>query len=176
MKQPVSSSNLERSSLQAMTVREVAAQKEIAVRNEKRMTVREVALQLSCNPETVRGHIRELFPGLMRNGKTTYLDEKQVTIILEKMKMPVSSGTVANLQSQIAGTETALSPALKLEMLYRQIDEIKTAEITRLNAELSATTRLLDARTAGLATIQRIAEAGGLITSDRDDIEATYRR
>jgi predicted transcriptional regulator len=102
------------------------------------MTVREVAEQLGCNPETVKGHIRELFPGLMQNGKMTLLDEKRVAIILEKMKQPVSSGTAANLQSQIAGTETALTPALKLEMLYRQIDEIKTAEIARLKQDREA--------------------------------------
>jgi hypothetical protein len=140
------------------------------------MSVREVADTLGCNPETVKAHIRQLFPGLMQNGKTTLLDEKQVTIILEKMKLPVASGTLANLQSEIAGTETALSPALKLEMLYRQIDEIKSAEIERLNADLSATRQLLDWRTAGLEAVQRIAEAGGLLMSDRDDIEATYRR
>jgi hypothetical protein len=103
--------------------------------NEKYMTIREFARQLNCNPETVKGHIRGLFPDLMQNGKTTWLDNKQQTIILEKMKQPVSSGTVANLQSQIVGTETALTPALKLEILYRQIDEIKTAEIARLKQD-----------------------------------------
>jgi hypothetical protein len=51
-------------------------------------------------------------------------------------------------------------------MLYRQIDEIKTAEIVRLNAGLAEARQLLDKRTAGLETIQRIAEAGGLIKSD----------
>jgi hypothetical protein len=101
----------------------------------KRMTVQELAKQLRCSPETVKGHIRALFPGLMQNGKATLLDDRQVTIILEKMKQPVSSGTVSNLQSQITGTETALTPALKLEMLYRQIDEIKTAELARVKAE-----------------------------------------
>jgi transposase-like protein len=99
------------------------------------VTVQELARRLGCNPETVKGHVRELFPGLMRNGKATLLNEKQVTIILEKMKQPVSSGTAANLQSQIAGTETALTPALRLEMLYRQIDEIKAAEIARLKLD-----------------------------------------
>jgi DNA-binding Lrp family transcriptional regulator len=143
---------------------------------DRRMRVREVARQLGCSPETVRGHIRELFPGLMQNGKATYLNEKQVTIILEKMKQPVSSGTVANLQSQIVGTETALSPALKLEMLYRQIDEIKTAELEKVRAENERLQWLLEKRTAGLETIQRIAEAGGLIKSDRDDLLDTYRR
>jgi hypothetical protein len=73
-----------------------------------------------------------------------------------------------------------LTPALKLAELikrsYEQIDEIKTAEIARLNTDLAVTRQLLEYRTAGLETIQRIAEAGGLVVSDRDDIEATYRR
>jgi DNA-binding Lrp family transcriptional regulator len=144
------------------------------------MTVREVAAQLSCSPETVKRHIRELFPGLMQTGKTTYLDEKQVTIILEKMKQTAShydsSGRNPTYNNLLPVTETTLSSALKLEMLYRQIDEIKTAEIARLNADLAAAQRLLDAHTAGLETIRRIAESGGLVLSDREDIESTYRR
>jgi DNA-binding NarL/FixJ family response regulator len=50
------------------------------------MAVREVADRLGCNPETVKKHIRELWPNLMSNGETTYLTELQVTMILEKMK------------------------------------------------------------------------------------------
>jgi hypothetical protein len=115
--------------------------KDIAVRNDKRMTVREVAKQLRCNPETIKGHIRELFPGLMQNGKATFLDEKQVTIILESIKKSTAEHRgleSINLQRSVAGTETALTPALKLEMLYRQIDEIKTAEIARLKQDREA--------------------------------------
>jgi uncharacterized membrane-anchored protein len=117
---------------------------DVAVRNDKRMTVKAVAQKLGCNPETVKGHIRDLFPGLMQNGKVTLLDERQVTIILEKMKQGapfahhVAGGDVAAYNSGITGTETALTPALKLEMLYRQIDEIKTAEIARLKQDREA--------------------------------------
>jgi DNA-binding CsgD family transcriptional regulator len=202
----------------------------------ERMTVKEVARQLGCNPETVKAHIRQLFPGLMQNGKATLLDDKQATIILEKMKQGaafahhVTGGDVGaynsgiagvNLQNQIVpsestpkaggrlfsvrdlaerfgcdihtiinhanrlfpgkirngvktlfderettlilesikrgqenqttlkgslqGTETALTPALKLAELtelikksYEQIDEIKTAEIARLKQDREA--------------------------------------
>jgi DNA-binding Lrp family transcriptional regulator len=153
---------------------------EIAARGDTRMTVREVADQLGCSPETVKGHIRELFPGLMRNGKTTYLNEKQVTIILEKMKQTANHYDSAErnptYNNLLQVTETALTPALRLEMLYRQIDEIKTAEINKLRADLAAASRIIEHQGAGLETIQRIAEAGGCILSDRDDMEATYRR
>jgi AcrR family transcriptional regulator len=152
---------------------------ELARQGDRRMTVREVAEQLGCNPETVKRHIRELFPCLMQNGKATLLDEKQVTVILESIKKSTAEHRgleSVNLQRSVAGTETALTPALKLEMLYRQIDEIKTAEIARLNADLAEARQLLYYRTAGLETIQRIAEAGGIVKSDRDDVLDTYRR
>jgi hypothetical protein len=51
------------------------------------------------------------------------------------MRQPVSSGRKANLANELQGTETALTPALRLEMLYRQIDKIKTAEIAKLKQE-----------------------------------------
>jgi transposase-like protein len=136
-----------------------------ARQGDRRMTVKEVARRLGCNPETVKGHIRELFPGLMQNGKATMLDEKQVTVILEKMKQTAShydsSGRNPTYNNSLQVTETALTPALKLELLYRQIDEIKTAELEKVRAENERLQWLLDKRTAGLETIQRIAEEGG---------------
>ena len=139
----------------------------------RRITLRQFAKATGVSYRTAAAYAQKA--GWTQNGKTTWLDEKQQTIILEAIKQPVSSGTKANLAAQTQGTETALSPALKIEMLYRQIDEIKTAEIARLNADLAATRRVLDMRTVGLETIQRIAESGGLVMSDRDDLEATYR-
>jgi predicted ArsR family transcriptional regulator len=58
----------------------------LVVSGDKRMTVREVAESLRCNSETVKSHIRVLFPELMENGKTTYLNKTQVTLVLERMK------------------------------------------------------------------------------------------
>ncbi|MDR2049741.1 MAG: hypothetical protein LBP69_09840 [Treponema sp.] len=90
------------------------------------MTVRELARQLGCHPETVKVHIRELFPALMRKTRITYLSGKQVTLIMEKMKRQDSSGecggikpinalsgTVTNLQSGVASGETAPGPDFK---------------------------------------------------------------
>jgi transposase len=78
----------------------------------KTMTVKEVAEQLRCTPEAVKNHIRELFPRLMENGKPTYLNEAQVTIILEKAKqgakyIPDTGDTSnATYKTSIVGAET----------------------------------------------------------------------
>jgi hypothetical protein len=139
------------------------------------MTVKEVAGKLGCSPETVKAHIRELFPGLMQNGKATYLNEKQVTVILEKMKRPVSSGTVVNLQSQIAGIDTTKSRVFRVDLLHRQIEAEMQNEINELRADLAVITRLLEYRTAGLEFYQDAAEAAGLTITDRDDLYSAYR-
>jgi DNA-binding Lrp family transcriptional regulator len=157
--------------------------KKMSRQNDNRITVRVAARQLGCNPETVKAHIRKLFPSLLQNGKVTYLNEEQITVILEHMKQPVSSGSVNNLQSQIVGIDTSKSRVFRVDLLHRQIEAEMLTEIDELRQSLAATTKtltetreLLEYRTAGLETIQRIAEARGLMISDRDDIEATYRR
>jgi hypothetical protein len=83
-------------------------------------------------------HFYTRLPGRTKNGIETSLTEEQVTIILEAMKQPVSSGTKSNLASEMQGVETELSTALRLEMLYREIEEIRKTEIARLQREKEA--------------------------------------
>jgi hypothetical protein len=62
--------------------------------------------------------------------------EEQATIIVEAMKQP--NNNQHDLVSSLQGVETVLTPALKLEMLYREIEEIKKTEIARLQREKEA--------------------------------------
>jgi hypothetical protein len=126
----------------------------------KQMTARELARQFGCGIHTITNHANRLFPGKIQNGVKTYFDEREVTLILESIKKPVSSGAKNNLVNEIQGIETALTPALRLEMLYRQIDEIKTAEIARLKQEHEALqTRFLETQTCLSKTQIRLSEA-----------------
>jgi DNA-binding CsgD family transcriptional regulator len=167
----------------------------------KTMTVREVAESLGCNSETIKGHIREIWPGLMQNGKITYLNEAQVTVILEKMKTANSrydsSSRNPAYNNIVAGAETSLSKEFRLAMLYKKDAEIMkeaaslerelriTAEKRLVETEAAygrevlehqGTRTLLSERETGLETIQRIAEAGGLLLSDKEDREHLYKR
>jgi DNA-binding CsgD family transcriptional regulator len=145
------------------------------------MTTKELAEKFGCDSRTIRNHASKLFPGKMRAGIETLFDEREVTLILDSIKSVKSQNST--LKVDVQGTETVLTPILEVIKLtelikqsYQRIDEIKTAEIARLNAELAGTRQLLAVRTTDLEIIQRIAESGGLIMSDRDDIAATYRR
>lgn len=147
---------------------------EPARRRDRRMTLREVAEVTGAAYRTVAAYAQKA--GWTENGKLTLLDERQVTVILEAMKADKSSGTKSNLAAQVQGIDTTKSRALRIDLLHRRIEAEMQGEIDELKGELSAARKLLDYRTAGLETIQRIAEAGGLIMSDRDDIESMYGR
>ena len=105
--------------------------KELTYQVDKRMTLREIADVTGATYRTVAEYARKA--GWTKNGKLTLLDEKQATIIIEAMKR--ANNNQYDLARSLQGTETPLTPALKLEMLYRQIDEIKNAEIARLKFE-----------------------------------------
>jgi hypothetical protein len=107
------------------------------------MTVKELARQFGCDIHTITNHANRLFPGKIRNGVKTFFDEKEVTLILESIKQSQENQTT--LKGSLQGTETSLTPALKLAELtelikrsYEQIDEIKTAEIARLKQNREA--------------------------------------
>jgi predicted nuclease with TOPRIM domain len=84
--------------------------------------------------------------------------------------------------SSITDMEAAEMLVKSAEHFKARFDEIKERareleiENAYLNKTLTDTRQLLDSRAAGLETYQRMAEAGGLVLSDRDDVEATYRR
>jgi hypothetical protein len=157
---------------------------EVATRNDKRMTLRQVATTTGAAYSTIAAYAQKA--GWTENGKKTLLDEKQVTVILEAMKQGHAGGpnnAAGTLQTSLEGIETTQSRAVRIAVLAQKQQEIERqikaemqAEIDELRNNLDAACQLLDYRTAGLETIQRIAEAGGLVMSDRDDVLDTYRR
>jgi len=51
------------------------------------MTIKEVANVLGVDVDTIHHHVRNLYPDLMSHGKTTRLDQIQVTEIKKKMQL-----------------------------------------------------------------------------------------
>jgi hypothetical protein len=138
------------------------------------MTLRQIAKITGAAYSTAAAYAKKA--GWTENGKATLLSEKQATIILEAMKIPKASGRKSNLLNETEGINTTESRALRIALLHYQIEAEMQAEIEELRNSLASADRLIDHQAAGLETIQRIAEAGGLIKTDRDDIGDTYRR
>jgi hypothetical protein len=88
----------------------------------------------------------------------------------------------SSLKNHLEAAETALSPTLKLKIihekqaeLHREEVAIYQAEIARLQIDLAAEAIVSQERAIGLSTYQRIAEAGGLVLTDKDDLYSAYR-
>jgi transposase len=146
--------------------------KKAAKYGDKRMTVREVAQVLGVSARVVQLTTKRLFPEIIRNGVPTYLNETQVTAIKLKLE---SHHNLEGTFEAYTRLEKQLYIAKALQLAYEEIQDLE-AENLRVKSELSKAQWLLEKRTTGLETIQRIAEAGGLVMSDRDDILDTYRR
>ena len=50
------------------------------------ITIKDLSDVMGCNPETIKKWVRRLYPALMENGKTTYLDEEQVTNVKKSIE------------------------------------------------------------------------------------------
>jgi hypothetical protein len=156
----------------------------------KQYTARELAERFGCDTDTITNHANALFGKGAGRGKTRYFDEAQTTAILEKIKNPATAGRQATSATVSEAVETELSTAFQLAMLYKQAaalernlrikaeNRVKETEAAygREVLDHKATKALLTERETGLGTYQRIAEAAGLVMSDRDDLGAPYRR
>ena len=93
---------------------------DLALFGDKRMTVKEVAMALGYDPRTIQLKVKELFPEIVEERQTTYLNETQVTAV----KMACEK-------------KFAASTDLEMMMLDRQVSEWKTRKIEELQAALA---------------------------------------
>jgi DNA-binding Lrp family transcriptional regulator len=59
---------------------------EVAKYGEKTMTVKEICQALNVPKRTVLDNIKKLFPDKLQHGKTTYLNEEEVSIVSAELK------------------------------------------------------------------------------------------
>lgn len=65
--------------------------------NETKMSISEVANIFQVTPEAIKKHVRKLYPDLISNGLTTYLNQEQITAI--KRQMQPTTGVVASVNT-----------------------------------------------------------------------------
>jgi phage antirepressor YoqD-like protein len=115
-------------------------------KGKKFMTVREVAEVLKIDPRSVQLKVKELFPEIVENGKTTYLDEAQVTTIK------------LNLEKKFE-VKTALEKAL----IVQQALKIQQEEIAELQEQNAAQAKRIADMTPQVETLEKI-------TATSDDV------
>lgn len=140
--------------------------KELLNYGDKRMTVKEVAAALGVAPVTVNQNVSKLYPGLARNGVTTYLDEMQVTRIKQAIEKS-GRGDLMNVQ-KVADTTTDIemieSAARFVSWANAKIAEQRAAlaEAERKNAVLMHVSKTYTAteiaKELGLRSAQELNE------------------
>lgn len=91
-----------------------------------RMTVKEVAAALEVHVDTIHSWIDKLYPGLKKNGVTTYLDEEQVTRIKQAMN-----------QNSHLRTSPKVTTELEIAEMTLKVIAYHKDEADRLRAELA---------------------------------------
>ena len=103
---------------------------DLAVHGDRRMTVKEVAEVLGVHYDTVASRVKQMFPELVKNGITTYLDEAHVTTI----KLDIQNSQPANLRNapKVQNAKTDMEKAL----LIRQAMQFQQEIIDTLQAKV----------------------------------------
>jgi len=100
----------------------------LKIGNEKKMTVKEIADALNVSEQTIRHHIRNVFPEIVENGKATLLNEEQATAI--KSLIGTGRNDLANV-SQVKNVVTESD----IERMTLQVIEYHQNRVKQLEAE-----------------------------------------
>lgn len=101
------------------------------------MTVKEIAQAMGVSTDTVKNCIRRIMPEKMQNGKTTFLNEQEVTMISKELKSNtfVSSHQTYEVSSQVKNTTTRLEVLANYKAATQAMIELLEAEKAELQAE-----------------------------------------
>lgn len=111
------------------------------------MTVREVAELLGYEYDTLRKKVKELYPDIVENGKTTYLTEQQV-FYLKQYLTPRTLALKSEVDNAVTDIEMKQKAAEVMAWLLRDNEQLK-----QRNAELEPKAEFYDAVTGSDDTI-----------------------
>ena len=95
----------------------------------KYMTVTGIAEVLGVTAEAIRKHVRELFPNVISNGITTYLNEEQITEIKKRM-IPTT-----RVEGAVTRIDKAEVIAKAIRYIKEELEDAK-AEVETLRIQL----------------------------------------
>jgi transcriptional antiterminator len=109
--------------------------KSIQTGNEKLVTIKEMSEKTGISIRAIQNYANKA--KWTAKGKVTYLDERQVTLILEALKS--SNNNQYDLARSLRGVETDMSIDLQIALAERKAKELWKTKAERLEAELEKT-------------------------------------
>lgn len=131
---------------------------------EQKMTVKEVAVAIGYESETLRKKVKELFPEIVENGKQTMLSETQVVILKESL-VPRTSALKSGVENAVTEIEKQETIILAMKYLQDGYNKMKSRaiEAERKNAVLMHVNKTYTAgeiaKELGLRSAQELNQA-----------------
>lgn len=103
---------------------------------EELMTTKQLAEQLGTTKDVVIANARKCLPNkIFAQGKATYWNKAEVTVLLDYMKSHTSNNRSVEFNSTVANTSTDLTPALKLKKALELAQEAYEEELAILKSK-----------------------------------------
>jgi phage antirepressor YoqD-like protein len=122
-----------------------------------RMTVKQVADALGCDDETVRRHVKDMWPNIFKNGTTTSLDECMVLHV--KNKLAESGRNDLRNVAEVKDIHTELEMKQKAAEVLGWL----ASEADRLRAELALSSEALALAAPKVEAFDRLLDASGTV-------------
>ena len=102
--------------------------------NQELFSTKQIAEQLNCGTKTIFNIAKKCLPNKkIINGKPTYWNKEEVTILIEEMKK--SNPNQHNLVRSVQGVSTELTPSLRMIQAMEMFKAAADEELARLRAE-----------------------------------------
>ena len=136
----------------------------IAVKSASESTVstKELAARLGTRPNVITENAKKCLPNKkIENGKATFWNEEEVTILLDFMKSN-NNRTDLDLSNRLIGTSTDLTPALKIKKAMELMQEGYEEELSILRAKNAAQARLIEEQKPKAEYFDKVCDATNL--------------
>jgi DNA-binding transcriptional regulator YhcF (GntR family) len=129
---------------------------------ENLLTTKEVAEQLGVDPRSIVRIWEYLTStgavgvGKIQNGKTTYWNKAEITLILDKLKN--NNNNQNQVSRQLANVSTELTPALKIKKAFDLMQEGYEEEIENLQNKLSHKDNIIKGQGIALQSFIKLSD------------------
>ena len=126
------------------------------------ITTKQLAEQLGTRPNVITENAKKCLPNKkIENGKATFWNEAEVTILLDFMKSN-NNRTDLDLSNRLIGTSTDLTPALKIKKAMELMQEGYEEELSILRAKNAAQAQIIEEQEPKAEYFDKICDAANL--------------
>lgn len=113
------------------------------------MTVREVAESLGVSYDTINNSVKRLFPDIVKNGKTTYLNEAQIACISKELKnnVQVTNQLTFEAGSKVKNTTTELEIISNAVSAFNALKELYARKEAELKSVIENQQKVIEEQT-----------------------------